>query len=187
MYKTERRKQAQQLIDAQALDTLFSASDLARLNAITGWSAAAAKKVRNQHHPKDTRTLAVSHDGDTFEVWSWNKAIDGYNHSANVIRALRSAIKEQTDEYAAAHPAICAACGSNEHASVDHKSRSFSKIAHDFLLKNPRVDCSVSNDGVGLGWKLTHKATLDAWLEFHKEHADYQILCRVCNSKKGAN
>lgn len=187
MYKTERKKQTQQLIDAQALDTLFSASDVTRLNALTGWSVAAAKKVRNHHHPKDTRTVAVSHDGDTFEVWSWNKAIDGYNHSANVIRALRAAIKEQTDEYAAANPAICASCGSDKNTSVDHKSRSFSKIAHDFLLKNPRVDCSVFNDGTGLGWKLSQQATLAAWLEYHKANADYQILCRSCNSKKGAN
>lgn len=186
MYKTERKKQTQQLIDAQALDTLFSASDVALLNVLTGWSVVAAKKVRNQHHPKDTRTLAISHDGSTFEVWSWNKAIDGYNHSTNVIRALRSAIKEQTDEYAASNAAICVACGSDKNTSVDHKSRSFSKIAHEFLTKNPRVDCSVSNDGVGFGWKLAQQATLDAWLKYHKDHADYQILCTSCNSKKGA-
>ena len=146
----------------------------------------AAKRVRNVHHPKDTRALAVSHDGDTFEVWSWNKAIEGYNHSANVIRALRSAIKEQTDQYAASNPAVCAICGSDKNTSVDHKSRSFSKLAHEFTIKNPRADCSVSNDGTGLRWKLSQQATLVAWLEYHKANADYQILCRSCNSKKGA-
>ena len=187
MYKTERKKQTQQLIDAQVIDVPFSASDVANLNALTGWSVVAAKRVRNLYHPKDTRTLAVSHDGDTSEVWSWNKAIEGYNHSANVIRALRSAIKEQTDEYANSNPAVCVICGSDKNTSVDHKSRSFSKLAHEFTLKNPRLDCSVSNEGVGLGWKLAHQATLDAWLEYHKAHADYQILCVPCNSKKGVS
>ena len=187
MYKTERKKQTQKLIDAQVVDVLFSASDVAKLNALTGWSVVAAKRVRNLHHPKDTRALAVSHDEDTFEVWSWNKAIEGYNHSTNVIRALRSAIKEQTDQYAASNPAVCAICGSDKNTSVDHKSRSFSKIAHEFSLKNPRLDCSVSNDGVGFGWQLACQATLDAWLAYHKENADYQILCIPCNSKKGAS
>jgi 5-methylcytosine-specific restriction endonuclease McrA len=185
MKKTERKRLAQALLDRQPLDVLFNAQDLVTLNTLTGWNACAAKRVFNKHHSKDARCVAISHGGE-FEVWSWVKAIAGYRYSANVTRAMRHAIQPQMAEYRASAEPICAACGTDKLLSVDHKTKSFTKLAANFRTEFSKLDYELSNDNDGSGWRLKHQQTDSAWREYHKKLADYQILCRSCNSAKGA-
>jgi hypothetical protein len=185
MKKTERKTLVRNLLDRQPLDTLFPDQDLATLNSLTGWEAAAAKRVFNKTHPSDTRCVAISNGGD-FEVWSWVKAIDGYRYSKNVTRAMRHAIQAQMMEYMDSAVPICVGCGTGSFLSVDHKTKSFTKLAANFRNDFAKLDYELANDNDGSGWRLKHQRTGDAWNEYHKSLADYQILCRSCNSAKGA-
>ena len=186
MTKTQRKELARVLIDKQAVDVLFSTDDLAVLNKLVGWEVVAAKRIFNTLHPKDTRCVAISKDGIAFEAWSWVKAIDGYNFSKNVTQALRQAVKKQINAYASEASKHCAKCGTTELLSVDHKTKSFTKIAAEFRVKFPQLDYYITNELDGSGWRLKSSAVELLWQQYHEQHADYQILCRSCNSRKGA-
>jgi hypothetical protein len=186
MTKTQRKELARALIDKQAVDVLFSTDDLAVLNKLVGWEVTAAKRIFNALHPKDTRCVAISKDGITFEAWSWVKAIDGYNFSKNVTYALRQAIQKQMKAYALGSSKYCVKCGATDFLSVDHKTKAFTKIAAEFRVKSPQLDYYITNDLDGSGWKLKSSAVELLWQQYHEQHADYQILCRSCNSRKGA-
>jgi 5-methylcytosine-specific restriction endonuclease McrA len=186
MTKIERKNLIRELIAKQQLDVLFSEEDLAELNRLTGWTAVAAKRIFNKRFPNDTKCIAILNYGADFEAWSWVKAVDGYNFSKNVTHALREAIKDQLFDYAVLAESVCIRCGATKNLSVDHKTKSFTKIASEFRILFPRLNYEISNKHDGGGWVLNNSSVEAAWQEYHQKHADYQILCRSCNSAKGA-
>ena len=173
----------QDLIDRQPYDTLLSEHDAAVVNEVTGWNFCFYKRVRNPEFKTDTRCIANSSDGSTFNVWSWNKAIIGASN--NLTQAMRAAIKEQMAEHKQTAASVCVACGTKEVLllTVDHKQTPFKKIAEAFCQEHTAVE--LANDSTGSGWYIKDAEVLSSWQMFHKNKADYQILCRSCNSKKG--
>jgi hypothetical protein len=112
-------------------------------------------------------------------TWSWRASIVGYNMGKNVMQAMRLATKAGTFG-AFVRSSECAECRATEDLTTDHKTVPFRTIAENFIAEfnNPLI----KNDSDG-GWSLqdpTH------FMIYHDALADYQTLCRSCNSSKGA-
>ena len=71
---------------------------------------------------------------------------------------------------------------------VDHNTISFSKIKNDFLeTTKEKKPTLFTKDKIFLNTifiKEDEKFEKE-WVEYHNKIADYQILCCVCNLKKG--
>jgi len=176
----ERKAQIQALIDRQLHGVLFNDTDVMQFNALTGWSFPFYKRIVNPNFPNDPRCIANSENGVTFQVWSWNRALTPDN---SLMRALRVSVADQMSEYKSTATRVCVACGTTALITVDHKKLPFKKIAMAFCEEQGTVE--LTNDATGAGWVIKSSQVSDAWQAFHKRHADYQILCRSCNSKKG--
>lgn len=89
---------------------------------------------------------------------------------------------------------ICNCCGSSSNLQVDHKTKSFISIVNEFEEfykpdRYPTVEKADSGYTV-YQFKQTKKTFTDfinAWQVFHNSQADYQILCRSCNARKGSS
>lgn len=184
--KKQRKEAMRELIDRQPYEEFFSEEDVESVNRLTGWRFPVYKRAFNQDWPKDTRCVAHSTDGVTWEVWSWNKAIDNYGSFQDVLEAMRLAIQPQMQRYAATAPNNCAVCSAEDFLSVDHKDRPFIVMARDFMKANERMNEAVDNDATGKGWYIRDPEMKERWVLYHKVNATYQVLCRSCNSKKGA-
>ena len=204
------------LIDASAFDEPMDAGSVALVNELTGWSFEAYKRVRNPTFPSDSRCLAHLNTGDAdadssinrWEVWSWNKAIAmaaaaGGPGSAEWQAALRREVKDQMVEYAldagGRGECQCAWCGERSDMTVDHLTVAFSTLVNQFAASvgacgppGPSVPSGqlqpalLANDATGRGWYVKDASVAARWREFHRANADYQMLCRSCNSRKGS-
>ena len=187
MTKTERKAAVRALIDAQRFDWPFSAYNVEQINRLTGWDFKGYKRVRNPTWKDDQRCLAHTVDGETWVIWSWNKAIDGNSGFNDMLEAMRLAVQPQMHKFATSSTNACVMCQSSEFLSVDHKDTPFIVLARNFVKRNPGLLNAIANDGTGEGWYIKDADVFDAWVDFHDEGATYQILCRSCNSKKGAS
>lgn len=178
-----RKAEIQKLIDRQEFDALFSEEDTQRMNELTGWDFPMYKRIINKNFPNDTRCVANSEDGDKWKVWSWNKAL---SERDNLREALRRAVRDQVAAYSALAANECAQCGSDEYLTVDHKTIPFNDLVAYFLRALPGAYSGLGNDADGSGWYIKDKELEWVWQDIHRRHADYQVLCRSCNSKKGA-
>ena len=77
-------------------------------------------------------------------------------------------------------------CASEDTLSVDHKDKPFITMVRDFLKDHPGMTDAVQNDASGAGWFIADETIKETWVLYHKVNATYQILCKSCNSKKGA-
>lgn len=172
MTKVAKKKIAASLIDKYQDGESFTAEDSQAMSGLCGYHFT---NVRKQKH----RMISVDCPSESYSgTWSWNKSINGYDESKNIMQAMRSAIKKGS--FGQHIKTACVMCGDNQSLSVDHKTIPFSEIASNFIINhgNPAV-VNIS----GFGWVLSHE---DQFLKFHDSIADYQTLCRSCNSKKGA-
>lgn len=187
MNKEERKEAMRALIDRQRYDHTFNRADAATVNTLTGWCFSQYRRVRNPTWKTDTRCVAHSKDdGETWEIWSWNKAIDNRVKFYDLQQAMRDAIGSQIRRYAASAENKCAACESQEFLTVDHKDKPFIVFVRDFLKANPKILDAISNDATGAGWYIEDAELKEKWVLYHKVNATYQVLCRSCNAKKGA-
>ncbi len=186
MTKQERKAAMRALIDAQRFDWPFSEYGIAEVNRLTGWDFKGYKRVRNPTWKDDKRCLAHTVDGQTWVVWSWNKAIDGNSGFNDVLEAMRAAVQPQMREFALSVPNVCVMCESTDFLSVDHKDTPFIVLARILVKEQPGMLSAIANDGTGEGWYIKDMDVLNTWLDFHEVNATYQVLCRSCNSKKGA-
>jgi 5-methylcytosine-specific restriction endonuclease McrA len=180
MNKTQRLERIRGILDNYAINVVFAPEDVESLNNLTGWSFTHFKKVINPRTPSETRCLAVSNDGTSYEVWSWRKAVTPVD---NKTPALRSAIQYQLDKFMKEWAPVCVSCGKTKDLTVDHRNVPFSLLATTFLVNNPNLE--INNDNSGNGWVIKDTSMLELWQNFHAERATYQILCRSCNATKG--
>ena len=174
------------LLDRQPAGVPFSAEVVNRLNSYTGWDAIGARKVFNAAFPSDNRCVEITLPDGTYAVWSWRKAIAGYDPAKNVDQAMRSAIAPYLFAFMKQAEAACAMCGSVEDLTVDHASVPFSVIAAEFKKAWPGIDTLIVNTCTGAGWQLEGHL-LENWVKHHNDRATYQVLCRSCNASKGTN
>lgn len=177
----EKLDKMREIIDSNSYDCLFGAPDVIAMNYYTGWNKVAYRKIRNTAHPKDTRCVESSDDGENFEVWSWRKSVLPSN---NTIEALRAAVADHIFDYRAGlSEQRCTYCSTTKDLTVDHVDPPFQAIAEDYEAIFGRP--AIANDANGKGWYISDEADWSNWVEHHSHYAVLQLLCRSCNAKKG--
>lgn len=189
-------KEARAIIDRNALDVPFGDDDRTRLADVTGTELRFVVRRRNPEFPNDTRHLHVlAYDWTTPAQWSWRNAIlidrnRSPEESARMRlhqreqQALRFAIRDDLRDFLDAQwPAECAACGSGDNLTADHAGAPFIEIARSFLETHRPLEL---RSAAGIGDVIASMDIEAEWIEFHASRAVYEVLCRSCNSRKGA-
>lgn len=189
---------ARQIIDRYQVGQPFNEVDLQRLADLTDTELRYAVRRKNPTFPSDPRHIhIIGYDWSEPREWSWNKAIV-FAHARDpeearatrerqqVMSALRLAVKADMEDFRVAYePQECAAywCRSTEDLTTDHVKPPFIAIARAFLELHPVIELrSVPGSGCAIACP-----DLEAeWIAFHAARAVYQLLCRSCNSSKGA-
>jgi hypothetical protein len=180
--KVAKKKLAREIIDRYRVGEQFTDEDRELFSRLCGYCfTRIIREVPKDEWSSSQRCISVTcpeecHTGR----WSWIKSIDGYEHRKNLLEALRAASRQGTA--VEVELTVCAACGSTEHLGVDHKTTPFSSIVSQYLSEcsEPLIE---NQNG---GWVIAEDAERRRFIEFHDAVADYQVLCRSCNAKKGS-
>ena len=177
--KKLKKQLVRELIDSIKTGAWFTPVEVECFNELTGFNY---KQYRKKYHENDLRHIWVK---DINETRSWLKQIDDPNRerrdSINARIAMRYDIRDQIP----ATDTECASCGAQTDLCVDHKSTAFKDIADDFLAAAGTIETD-NPEGLDYGHGIKDDSTRKAWQDYHRELADYQTLCRSCNSSKGA-
>ena len=137
-------------------------------------------------------------ESDEYVAFSWRKCITPIvksiadRNKERLIEAMREAISPDTMAFKRNATQSCKFCGSTSNLHTDHSDISFKKISTDFLLL-----CVSSGNAVPVAFecdlgtcmprfRLEDAEFSRSWYDYHRSIAVYQILCQVCNSKKGS-
>jgi 5-methylcytosine-specific restriction endonuclease McrA len=189
-------ERAREIIDCYAIDQPFEHCHVDEIADLSGTLLRALYRKRNPLYPKDPRHVhALAYDWLEPEQWSWRGAIQ-IAHARNpeearaarerqkILLALRYAVKPDMEDFRDSQlPYECAVCGSIADLSTDHKKPPFSLIAGEFLKDRPVIDL---RDVQGHSGVISDVDIEADWIAFHAARAVYQLLCRSCNSSKGA-
>jgi 5-methylcytosine-specific restriction endonuclease McrA len=189
-------ERARLIIDRNQLDVPFSAEDVAEFADVTGTHIRFAVRRRNPAFPKDPRHVhVIAYDWTSPQEWSWVKAINisRDRDPEDALRMRRHQREQQALRYCIAKdlrefldsqwPAECAACGSTDHLTADHAGTPFIHIAREFISLLGPIELL---DTPGMGATIADANMEATWIAFHASRASYSVLCRSCNSKKGA-
>ena len=187
---------ARRLIDHYAVDEPFGSECLKELSELTGTELRFAVKRFNPQFQSDTRHLHVTaYDWDEPVQWSWRSAIQiahardpeearAAKQRHKLLFALRDAIRPGMRDFrSACEPTECSVCGSTEQVTTDHATPPFIRIALEFIELNQAIRL---REVQGCGDLIADDGLKVQWIAFHDTRASYQLLCRSCNSKKGA-
>lgn len=168
--KAAKKRRAASIIDNYNNGESFSQKDCQDMSFLCGYHFDKITKVKH-------RMISVVCPSENYTgTWSWNKSIDGYNADKNLLQAMRTALRKGSYS---THPMnVCEKCGSTNDLTVDHKTTPFSEIAKQYKNTHPNIDVVNINS---YGWVLRDEPK---FIQFHDNIADYQTLCRSCNSTK---
>lgn len=184
MKKKDRKDAVRQLIGRYPHNIEFSTEDVALLSDLTETHLFRAIRRINAEFPSDPRHIHVVFFGeDDWVPFSWNKAISPVKHESEVKKAMRGCIKRDMDEFRWSVEQECEECGATEDLCCDHVYP-FNRIAMRFIEAHGLPELKEGRPGEG--WILADESVVDDWVIFHTENAVYQLLCRSCNSSKGA-
>lgn len=187
---------AREIIDGYALGAPFNATHLSELADLSGTELRAATRHSNPMFPADPRHLhVVAYDWIEPQQWSWRSAIEDAHKKDPVealrqrqhqkrMFALRHAVRMDLRDFrmAISDPA-CASCGAIDDLTTDHISPAFIQIAMQFLDRHQHFELRKVR---GCGDLIACMDLEAEWVAFHASLASYQLLCRGCNSRKGA-
>lgn len=189
--------EARALIDKYAPNVPFNKKDLARLSELTQTPLRKAILRLNPLYPAASRYVrAVFDETGVEQDWSWPKAIKRtYSRDPlaarekqirkKVLSALREAIENDLRCFLHSQKKVCAHCESVENLTVDHQNPTFETIVNTFLKSHP-IESIVLLETRGHSGLLADADLIAEWLAYHRALATLQILCRRCNSAKGA-
>lgn len=179
MTKATKVALVQALIDRNEYGVPFPDDDVVRLNELLGSDFKEVRREHNAHYPANKRHLSC--DG---RATSWRAYIYPQNERQWLHKAFRYAIWEETDHWLAEQEhKWCAECFSTDDLTTDHIDPPFSVIADRFIAMTGVIPLEKSIYG---GWEFADEKQRAAWLAYHNAEANYQVLCRSCNSRKGA-
>lgn len=141
--------------------------------------------IRKNPQNNAERSLYVCRIDGTETVWSYKTCIGINKNYLN--EAMRSAIKEQIYQYKKTQEMKCCICYTTEaEFHVDHKTIPFCSIKDNFLKLSNEVPKTFEKDKKYLNmiFKEEDIDFKEKWLEYHRQQADYQILCKSCNILK---
>jgi 5-methylcytosine-specific restriction endonuclease McrA len=143
------------------------------------------RHVENPTFPNDPRYLEVSQNGIAWTSFSWNKAIDRPDAKQQALSAMRRAVWNGTRlDYKKEVEMYCVECNATDDLCVDHKDQPFIEIATLYIAEHGLPELA---DGLpGEGNIIASKDVRERWIQYHDRIANFQILCRSCNSSKGA-
>jgi hypothetical protein len=142
-------------------------------------------------HEYGSPHLNVVNDKGESNRFGWRSAMDAKPKSSNVKQhltdAMRFAISDQITNFRlTTDQRCCQICKSTDNLEVDHNKTQFCKIRNGFLaqttIKPPVTFCKNENR-----FRCFNDADADfknAWVAYHNNKADYQMLCKQCNGKK---
>jgi 5-methylcytosine-specific restriction endonuclease McrA len=143
--------------------------------------------LRIDKHAKSGYVLWMIYGDGTSDTISWRKCIHPYLSSvkAKLGNALRVAVDEQIQEYRESHKGeSCRICGTKSNPTVDHVVP-FQELRDRFLSKYPKHPERFGKNGMQQDCFLSEDREFEmAWVEYHRENATLQILCRACNIKQ---
>ena len=187
--KKARLEAVRKLIDSTKMWKEWTPEQLVALSELTGVEVRYAMRKPNPSFPSDKRMIEVITGEWTKPApWSWRRAIETAGDVDAYVRGKKVAALRQAilDQIAAARDGLgttCARCGTEDDLTVDHANPAFSVIASEFLANFPNV---LLKDTAGGGGIIADELLLQAWQDHHQKRATYALLCRSCNSTKGA-
>jgi len=185
--KKERKELVKELIDPIRVGQWFNEQEVDLFNQLTGFEFTKYRKVLNSANPNDKKIRNIW-VGDVKEMRSWNKQIDDPEKinrlEINAKQAMRNSIAPEMMQQQKCLGNYCEHCGSQTNLSVDHRDISFNVMAEAFLETYPTIE-TWSPPGKQ-GHYFRDEQLEQEWLTVHNALATYQLLCRSCNSKKGA-
>lgn len=187
---------ARAIIDRYGLNQPFVEPDLQELADLSDTELRFAVRKDNPMFPSDRRHLHVrAYDWLEAQQWSWRTAIQ-IAHSRDpeearenrkrqqIMFALRYAVAADMADFRHAQSVNeCAICGDDFDLTTDHVKPPFIAIAREFLGARPEFSL---RRVAGCGDLIASVDVEADWIAFHASRAVYQLLCRGCNSSKGA-
>lgn len=185
--KKRRFEIAREIIDRNTIDVPFSCSDVEQLAEVCQAPVdGAVRKVNPQFPNSDPRHLHTLVDGE-WAARSWRKWIDSVTPEQEAKKAMRFVVREDMRDFldAVGGDAYCQWCGSSEDLTVDHSYVPFDDIANSYIEARglPKV-CEHPSPNIVVN-VIEDPNTEAEWIAHHASLAEYQILCRSCNSSKG--
>lgn len=137
-------------------------------------------------------TIVVHRTDGTSEDMGWSRCVDFRPRSPNNLlgEAMREAISHHILEYKKSQKLICKECGEQnleaQDFHVDHNTIRFRELKADFLNSTSlSIPEEFSKNNLNMEkFRLEDKEFCNSWIQYHNSRADYQILCRKCNSHK---
>lgn len=188
-------ERAREIIDRNQIDVPFSADDLIEFSEVTGTEVRFAVRRINPTYPDPRHVHVIAYDWSEPRQWSWVKAIridrdrdpaeaSAMRRRTNEQRALRESVKDDLREFReCCEPQVCEQCGSVDDLCADHLHPPFIDIANEFLNHYGPIELA---EFPGSSDRIADPNVEAAWVAFHAQRATYQLLCRPCNSSKGA-
>ena len=109
----------------------------------------------------------------------------------NLIKSMRSAIRDDIIKYKRSNSLICNDCKTKTEAShdyhVDHDNPSFQTLKDNFLQLTTKQIPTLFADCEKYHYAIFKEADIEFekdWVIFHKKHCKLQILCKNCNLRK---
>ena len=187
MTKTKRKELVRELLDTIKINKWFDEQEVFIFNNLTGYNYKKYKLVIHPEQHKQHKLVRNVYVGEVKEMRSWHKQIDNYDvkkkQEVNQLQAMRHAIEHVLFEERKKYKE-CISCGSSTNLTCDHKTFPFIDIAKSFLHYYP--DWETHTPEGKLGHYFLDTNLEKQFVNIHNEIADYQPLCRSCNSSKGS-
>lgn len=141
--------------------------------------------VQKNHSFKHLELHILKENHETDDI-SWVNCVE-MKKKPELIGALRNAILPQIIEFKNTQKHVCAICQCNDSNTDFHADhvKHFEKLTYDFLSLHPETpssfDSKIDNTK---SFKVDDQEFEMAWVNYHKQQAILQILCKTCNLKR---
>jgi 5-methylcytosine-specific restriction endonuclease McrA len=182
--KKARMEAARAIIDRNQMDVEFPPEDVAALADVCGFPYEGCVLRKNVEFPNASRHLHIKVNGE-WSPWSWSKDIQGRDTITETKVVMRREIQPHMATYRehSGHTS-CQICGEENDLTVDHLEPPFIEIIKNYVAAYgwPEIVSRPSQ----IGRMIKDRDVAFLWYGFHAANANYQILCRSCNSSKGS-
>lgn len=187
--KKYRIERCREVIDRNRIDVFFGREDLEEFRIVTGMAhiEGAVKRQNRMYPSSDDRHVHIIAHGKE-ECRSWRKEINGESKEQETKKALRGLIRGDLSDFMSSIVfQECVKCGAVDDLTVDHISPSFDDIVKAFFASEGGYNnIQIESKKCGEGPVPVDPEIEERWIAFHRKRAEYQILCRSCNAKKGS-
>lgn len=162
--------------------------------------------VKYHHQWISTRSLYIKTKGNEEDSISWNHCIRNmfgkFDNRKRTLKHVKQAFRQEVEgtsrrdffytklddveKIGTSWYGTCEQCKTRKIISSDHKGYPFKMILKDFLNLEQKKEEDVSvHDDNGLH-RISNRELAKKWVKFHDDKAEWQFLCRSCNSKNGS-